>query len=210
MMFLGHICWLTTLAEKEAGLRFDRVLVDTPAAGHGASLLDLPATLAPMHASGLLGSEMSRVDRMMRDPDWTGAIAVSLPEELAVEETLELVPRAAKSLGRPLLAVVVNRSAARLVTNEAGAGWLYAMRDHLAPAVIAGLEDVHAELRGRLELEGRLRRALEGAAAKATMTEDAFVSLDEQLGLGAGGSPRGVVAALAAALSAGDDVVGSA
>jgi anion-transporting ArsA/GET3 family ATPase len=24
MMFLGHVCWLTTLAEKEASLRFDR------------------------------------------------------------------------------------------------------------------------------------------------------------------------------------------
>jgi anion-transporting ArsA/GET3 family ATPase len=194
MMFLGHVCWLTTLAEKEAGLRFDRVIVDSPAMGHGASMLDFPATFASMHASGLLGAEMARVDRMMRDPAWVGALVVSLPEELAVEETLELVPRTTSSLGRAPLAVIVNRSAARLVTDEAEPAWLLALRDRLPPDAVASLEAVQAELRGRLRQEQQLRRQLQGA------TELGIFALDEQLALGVDGSPRGVVDALASTL----------
>ncbi|MGO8996248.1 MAG: ArsA family ATPase [Polyangiaceae bacterium] len=196
MMFLGHVCWLTTLAEKEMGLRFDRVIVDTPAAGHGASLLDLPATLAAMHASGLLGSEMARVDQMMRDPRWTGAVVVSLPEELAVEETLELVPRATKSLGRPMLAVLVNRSVSRLVKDEAKPAWLETLRDHAPPNVVAGLEGIHAELVGRLHFERQLRRELAGA------TQRGIFALDEQLALGIDGAPREIVAAMASSFDA--------
>jgi hypothetical protein len=196
MMFLGHVCWLTTLAEKEAGLRFDRVLVDTPAAGHGASLLDLPATLASMHASGLLGAEMARVEQMMRTPSWSGAIAVSLPEELAVEETLELVPRATRSLGRPLLAVLVNRSAANLVRDEEAPAWLEALRGRAPPTVVAALEGVQAELLGRLRFERQLRRELDGA------TERGVFALEEQLALETEGSSRGVVTALASSIEA--------
>lgn len=197
MMFLGHVCWLTTLAEKEAGLAFDRVVVDTPAAGHGASILDLPATLSSVHASGLLGTEMARVDRMMRDPGWSGAVAVSLPEELAVEETLELVPRATKSLGRPLLAVLVNRSAANLVPEGASPAWIQGLRGRVPPEVVVGLEGTQAELGGRLRFERQLRRALDGATARGVF------ALDEQLGLGGDGAPRSVVAALAASLDEG-------
>jgi len=196
MMFLGHLCWLTTLAEKEAGLRFDRVLVDTPASGHGASLLDLPETLGRMHAAGLLGAEMARVEQMMREPAWTGAVVVSLPEELAVEETLEVVPRATRSLGRPLVAAFVNRSAARFIEDEANPAWLLALRERVQPAVVASLGGIQADLAGRLGFERRLRGALRGATQRGTF------SLDDQLALGSDGSPRGVVTALAASLEA--------
>jgi len=194
MMFLGHICWLTTLAEKEAGLAFDRVLVDAPATGHGASLLDLPATIASVHAAGLLGTEMSRVNQMMADPEWTGAIAVSMPEELEVEETLELVPRASRSLGRPLLAVVVNRSVAGLLKEDASPAWLRAARARLPPDVATGLESISADLSGRLAFERELRHSLEGA------TKLGCFALHEQLALGVDASPRGVVTALTSAM----------
>ncbi len=196
MMFLGHVCWLTTLAEKEAGLRFDRVLVDSPATGHGASLLDFPATFEAMHASGLLGAEMERVEGMMRDPRWVGAVAVSLPEELAVEETLELVPRTTRSLGRPPLAVIVNRSVERLVKDEPRPAWLRALRDRIPPEVATGLEAVQEELSCRLRRERQLRRELQGT------TQYGVSRLDEQLALGVEGSPRAVVEALASSLQA--------
>jgi len=202
MMFLGHVCWLTTLAEKEAGLSFDRVVVDSPATGHGASLLDLPATLGAMHASGLMGTEMARVDEMMNDPRWTGALVATLPEELSVEETLELVPRATKSLGRPPLAVLVNRSAATIVSGDARRKWLDELRARMPRAVVAGLEAIDADLRGRLAFEEQLRRELDGASQRGT------VALDEQLAFVAEGSPRAVVEALASSFET--EVAGAA
>jgi anion-transporting ArsA/GET3 family ATPase len=110
MFFLGELWWLTTLAEHERGLHFDRIIVDAPASGHGASLLDVPETLAAMPAGGLLALETNRVTSLMADPERAGSILVGLPEPLVVDETLELVPR----LPREPLALIVNRSAAAL------------------------------------------------------------------------------------------------
>jgi hypothetical protein len=155
-------------------------------------MLDLPVTLAAMHASGLMGTEMARVEEMMRDPRWTGALVATLPEELAVEETLELVPRATKSLGRPPLAVLVNRSAARIVAGGARPAWLSALRGAVPAPLVDGLEAVEADLRGRLAFETQLRRELEGATPRG------IFALDEQLAFVVDGSPRGVVDALAA------------
>lgn len=119
---------------------------------------------------------------------------MSLPEELAVEETLELVPRATKSLGRPLLAVIVNRSAARFVKDDVDPAWLQALRDRVPPAIVAGLGGIQVDLVGRLRFERELRSELGGA------TQRGIVALDEQLALGVDDTPRGVVTALASSL----------
>ncbi len=194
MMFVGHLWWLTTLAEAEAGLHFDRVIVDAPATGHGASLLDLPALLASLGAKGLLAVEIERVTSMMADPAQVGAVVVALPEELAIDETLELVPRLTRSLGRPPLAALVNRGVGALCSGEARPRWLDALGSRLSPDARQGLEVLHAELRTRARLEIELRQALAGATAHGTFL------LEEQLGATGGSSPREVVGALARAL----------
>jgi hypothetical protein len=152
-----------------------------------------------MHAAGLMGTEIAGVQRMMRDPAWSGALAVALPEELAVEETLELVPRATRSLGRPLLAVIVNRSATRLVTGEEKPAWLQAISDRMSAPCARALEGLHADLRGRLSFEQQLRIGLKDA------TQHGLFALDEQLALGVDASPRAVVAALASSMIAADE-----
>ncbi|HET9993672.1 MAG TPA: ArsA-related P-loop ATPase, partial [Kofleriaceae bacterium] len=110
MLFLGTLWWLITLAEREVGLHFDRIVVDAPATGHGASLLDVPATLSTMGVSKLLAVETRRLTELVADPDRVGAIVVGLPEPLVVDETLELIPRVTQRLDRPPLALIVNRS----------------------------------------------------------------------------------------------------
>lgn len=137
MFFLGELWWLTTLAEHERGLAFDRIIVDAPATGHGASLLDVPATLETMPLAGLLELETYRVTSLMADPERAGSIVVSLPESLVVDETLELVPR----LPREPLALVINRSA-----------------EHLGELPVRGpLTAIADELRTRRTVERELR-----------------------------------------------------
>jgi anion-transporting ArsA/GET3 family ATPase len=196
LLFLGQLWWLTTLAEKEAGLAFDRIVVDAPATGHGASLLDLSATLASMGASGMLGREIERVTRMMSDPTWTGSVVVAIPEELAIEETLELVPHVTRSLGRPPLAAIVNRSVLRLFGEEASPAWLAALTSRLSPMARHGLTTLHADLRARSMHEVELRRGLEG------LTRWGPFSLDEMLAVSDRNAPRDVVVALADQLDA--------
>lgn len=196
MLFLGQLWWLTTLAEKEAGLRFDRIVVDAPATGHGVSLLDLPETLGSMAAGGLLRREIERVTTMMKDPAWTGAFVVALPEELAIEETLELVPRATRALGRSPLLAIVNRSARRVIGSEPQPPWLPELGSRLSASAKESLETLHEELCERVSREAELRRALEGS----TLWEP--LSVDEMLAVSESTSPREVSSSVAAELDA--------
>jgi anion-transporting ArsA/GET3 family ATPase len=192
LLFIGQLWWMTSLAETEAGLQFDRIVVDAPATGHGASLLDLPATLATIGATGLLALEVQRVVKMMADPARTGALVVSLPEELSVEETIELVPRVTKDLARPPLAAFVNRSVAGLIGGQGDAALLGGLA--LSQAARDGLETVQADLRARARFEGALREALAGKVDRGVF------SLHEQLAVRGACTPREVVEALAKVL----------
>jgi Anion-transporting ATPase len=187
LFFIGHLWWLSTLAAEEANLHFDRIVVDAPATGHGASLFDLPGVLASLRAKGLLGLEAQRVMRMMSDPSWTGAFVVSLPEELAAEETAELVPRLSSRLGRPPLAIFINRSVTDFVDPAARAPWLEALAARLSPLARAGLDTVQADLRSRCRFELALRNVL------ADTTEHGVLSLGEQLARPGGHSPEDTV-----------------
>jgi len=190
MLFLGQLWWLSTLAAEEAGLRFDRIVVDAPATGHGASILALPSTLASLGATGLLALEARRVHDMMADPAWTGAVVVTLPEELAVEETLALVPRVTRDLGRPPLAVLVNRSVERLGAEDPGPD-LEALAARLSAPARDALATLLFDLRARARRERALRAALTG---KVIALEDLVV--------GGEISPRDVVRTLAARFGA--------
>jgi hypothetical protein len=193
LLFIGQLWWMTNLAEKEAGLKFDRVIVDAPATGHGASLLDVPATLSTIGATGLLALEVQRVVGMMRDPKATGAVVVSLPEELAVEETVELVPRVTRDLGRPPLAAFVNRSVAGLIGREPREPLLQGLA--LSPEARAGLATVEAELRTRARFEDELRVRLAGSVERGPF------SLPEQLAVHGAGTPRETAEALSLVLA---------
>ena len=187
LMFLGHLWWLTTLAEKEAGLTFDRIVVDAPATGHGASLLELPTTVSALGATGLLEMEVGRVQAMMADPARTGAIVVALPDELSLEETCELVPRTTQTLRRRPIAAFVNRcmpAKAHATTPRELDALTLTTTSREALAVL------EAELRGRGAFE--VRTALAGATERGTC------ALEEQLAVLPRATPAAVVRALAA------------
>jgi hypothetical protein len=202
IFFLGELWWLTTLAEREAGLRFDRIVVDAPATGHGASLLDVPSSLASMGAAGLLALEVRRVSELVADPARVGVVVVGLPEPLVAAETLELVPRLSTRLGRSPLALLVNRSAAALADPIEHPSWLVppgeskggdvAAARGLSPGSREVLRTLHAELRTRARIEAELSASLQGRTAHGC------ASLPEELGL----SPAEVVRSMARGIGA--------
>ena len=86
---------------------YDTVILDAPASGHGLGLLRTPRTFADIARVPIAGQART-VAEALADPARSRLVAVALPSELAVSETLELEGRVAATLGRDLDAIVVN------------------------------------------------------------------------------------------------------
>lgn len=176
LLFLGRLFWLTTLAKDELGWAYDRIVVDAPALGHGISLFGVPAATSSLGLGGLLENECARVGAMLADPARSAALLVTTPEELAVEETLELYPRLLRELGRPPLALVVNRSVERLgplPLDPRACDWF---------APFAGFEPLYAALARRAQRERALRDRMAGRAPLGCITVDEGL-LSGQIGI---------------------------
>ena len=87
---------------------YDLVVVDGPASGHGVGMLRTPRTFAEIARVGPIASLARKVVTLLEDPARSAVVAVALPAELSVSETLDLEERVAGAVGRPLDAVVVN------------------------------------------------------------------------------------------------------
>src|SRR3954465_8165389 len=100
------------LAQSErwsrSGRSYDLVIVDAPASGHGIGMLTTPRTFGEIARVGPIRRQAYRVSEMLADPERTGYVAVALPEEMPVNETIELEAKLRKAIGLGLDAVVMN------------------------------------------------------------------------------------------------------
>jgi anion-transporting ArsA/GET3 family ATPase len=106
LVTIGKIWELAQLDRKTAGARpYDFVVVDSPATGHGLGMLRAPHTFADVARVGPIRHQADKIHDFVVS-DRTAVMAVALPEEMPVNETLEYREEL-KGL-RPLDAVVVN------------------------------------------------------------------------------------------------------
>jgi anion-transporting ArsA/GET3 family ATPase len=87
---------------------YDVIIVDSPATGHGLSLLRVPATLNSMLQTGPIADQTRWVNELLRDHERTSLIVATLPEELPVNETLEFCRKAENDLEMHVAGIVVN------------------------------------------------------------------------------------------------------
>jgi anion-transporting ArsA/GET3 family ATPase len=87
---------------------YDLVVVDAPASGHGVAMLTTPRTFGEIARVGPIRRQAFKVRDLLADSEQTGYVAVALPEEMPVNETLELERRLPEAVGSPLEAIVVN------------------------------------------------------------------------------------------------------
>jgi anion-transporting ArsA/GET3 family ATPase len=87
---------------------YDLVVVDAPASGHGLAMLTTPRTFGEIARVGPIRRQAFKVRDLLADPEQTGYVAVALPEEIPVNETLELERRLPDAVGSSLEAIVVN------------------------------------------------------------------------------------------------------
>jgi hypothetical protein len=88
--------------------RFDLLIVDAPATGHGLTFLDVARVVGQAVRAGPLRRHAGWVEGLIRDPERTLLLPVSLAEELPARETVELVARLRDHVGVSVDRVVVN------------------------------------------------------------------------------------------------------
>jgi anion-transporting ArsA/GET3 family ATPase len=69
---------------------YDLVIVDAPASGHGAAILRTPRMFAEIAKVGPIAHQARTIAATIADREFTAVMAVSTPEEMPVNETLEL------------------------------------------------------------------------------------------------------------------------
>lgn len=105
---LGKAWFHTTETDDKGRNRFDVVLFDAPATGHGLDMLRVPKVILDVAPPGVLRRDAERAVSLFRDPKRSGIIVVTLPEEMPVTETIELCEALEKDLAMPVLRLVVN------------------------------------------------------------------------------------------------------
>lgn len=158
---LGHALRLVRGVDPVARAEpFDLVVLDAPATGHGISLLTAPGLLADVIEQGPFGDMGAELAEWMADPSRVGVVVVTSPEEMPVQEALELEERLRRELGRGAELLVVNGIYAP-VPADLGAG-----PNGASDEGERRLLDLWARRRGLQEREiERLEGAWEGAIA---------------------------------------------
>jgi anion-transporting ArsA/GET3 family ATPase len=145
--------------------RYDTVIVDAPATGHGLDMLRVPKVILDVAPPGLLRREAERAWTLFTDPRRAGVLLVTLAEELPVSETIDLDATLRGELGLPVCAVVANALLPRLFDGPAGSDL-----DALAAAVPEG-----APLASLVQAS-RMRRQRELVQAEALEKLDGSVT----------------------------------
>jgi anion-transporting ArsA/GET3 family ATPase len=103
ILTVGKLCW--EVRERN----WDLVIVDAPASGHVVGQLAAAESINELVKVGRVRDQTRWMIDLLADPEVTGAVIVSAPEEMPVAETLELAGRIRTETQVDLAAVVVNR-----------------------------------------------------------------------------------------------------
>jgi anion-transporting ArsA/GET3 family ATPase len=103
ILTVGKLCY--EVRERH----YDLVVVDAPASGHIIGQLAAPQAINDLVKVGLIRGQTDWMLEILSDPEQTGLVAVTTPEEMPVSETLELTERVKVETTVHMSAVVVNR-----------------------------------------------------------------------------------------------------
>jgi anion-transporting ArsA/GET3 family ATPase len=109
LVTIGKIWELAQLDRKvKKGRKYDLVIVDAPATGHGVGFLQTPRTFAAIARVGPIHGQAQQLDRFITDRDNTGAAIVALPEEMPVNESAALEEELRSEVGVAVDRVYLN------------------------------------------------------------------------------------------------------
>ncbi len=149
--------------------KWDFIVVDAPATGHGLSFLKVPLAASLAVPIGPVGANARRILALLRDARRTALVVVAIPEEMAVVEAAWFHDLAVDEVGIECAAMVLNAAHERRftdaeeaqvlrLTSERAGGRLLREVD-LGAALVAARRHIRRRKLTRF-YETRLRRAL--------------------------------------------------
>ena len=143
---------------RRSDARYDLVVVDAPASGHGLGLLGTPRTFREAVKVGPIHRQAGIIHSFVTDPKTTGVVAVALPEEMPVNETVELEGRMDDELGMSIDQIVVNAVLPERFSNEECDRIAVANGSHPVVGVRAALRAAATEHHQARSQRSQLRR----------------------------------------------------
>jgi anion-transporting ArsA/GET3 family ATPase len=159
---LGKAWWHTTERLPDGSFKYDIVILDAPATGHGLDMLRVPKVIIDVVPPGLLRRDAERAWALFKDGETCAIVLVTLPEEMPTTETIELAA-ALRELGLPIGRVVVNAVLPPLFSRDERAALEGMPAFDVASAgdaALAAARDRAARERLQAESMGRLSREL--------------------------------------------------
>src|SRR5882724_2382695 len=161
LVTIGKIWELAQLDRKvRKGRKYDLVIVDAPATGHGIGFLQTPRTFASIARVGPIHAQAQELDRFITDHASTGVAIVAQPEEMPVNETAALEQELREDIGVSVDRVYMNALYPERFSNHE-AERLEAERPQAAGAVREALRAAvseHRRARSQRAQLARLRR----------------------------------------------------
>src|SRR5690606_36748472 len=118
---LGRSWYLASERLPDGSPRFDTVLLDAPATGHALDMLAVPKVILDVAPLGVLRRDAERAWEMLQDPEQSGGVVVTLPEELPAAATLELVSKLREAFELPRAGLVANGRIAPMLSDAEAA-----------------------------------------------------------------------------------------
>jgi anion-transporting ArsA/GET3 family ATPase len=103
VLTVGKFLW------EEDRRNYDCIVVDAAASGHVVGQLAAPEAINELVSVGLIRQQTGWMIDILSDPGRTGVCIVATPEEMPVNETIELAARLGTETNVSLAAVIVNR-----------------------------------------------------------------------------------------------------
>jgi anion-transporting ArsA/GET3 family ATPase len=169
LVTIGKIWELAQLERRTRGAsRYDLVIVDAPATGHGVAMIRTPKQFADIARVGPIAHQGRIIHKFIANPKRTGVVAVALPEEMPVNETLMLRDEL-KDAGFDLDRVIANGCyPSRFTTRDVRAlrGAADDGRSPLARSAMRAALSEESRTRGQREQLARLEEGFGGKPAQ--------------------------------------------
>ena len=176
LLTVGKVWDLAQAERHTEGGTYDLVVVDAPATGHALALLRAPRTFRELARAGPIHGQAGKIDAFLRDREATGVVAVALPEEMPVTETLELEARLRDEAGMALDRVVLNGLLPTRLTPEEAARMSAGAAGHPAARVAM---DEHARAIRQREQLARLEAGIDAPVVALPFLFAPAVGLEE-------------------------------